>query len=251
MDGEVEFLEKLIGIPSVTCDVVAVNRAVAVVRERMSSHGVWCAAERMEDGRDALFASNDGIKTPDVLLCVHLDVVPADDPGQFMPRREGDLVFGRGSWDCKGHCTVACRLLSELKGKVSVGCIFSTDEETGRKSVASMLDRGYGARRLVIVLDCAPYALTTRHKGLELDEENPVLVDFLGRMRAKWPEREVGFLHLKCYTDAVPLQRLGLPTLVFGAEGYGSHAAEEHVRISSLDETFDLLADYLRERFAR
>ena len=251
MNGHIEFLEKLIGISSVTCDVAAVNRAVAVVRERMSSHGVWCAAERMEDGRDALFASNDGSTTPDVLLCVHLDVVPADCPDMFVPRRKGDLVFGRGAWDCKGHCIVACRLLDELKGKVSVGCIFSTDEETGRKSVAEMLDRGYGARRLVIVLDCVPYALTTRHKGLEIDETNAVLLVFLGRMRAKWPEREVGFVHLECYTDAAPLQRLGLPTLVFGAEGCGSHAAEEHVRISSLDETFDLLADYLREGFAR
>ena len=103
----------------------------------------------------------------------------------------------------------------------------------------------------MIVLDCAPYALTTRHKGLELDEANPVLVDFLGRMRAKWPEREVGFLHLKCYTDAVPLQRLGVPTLVFGAEGGGSHTSEEYVKISSLGETFDLLSAYLRDRFAR
>ena len=251
MDGDLEFLEKLIGVPSVTGDVAAVNRAVAIVCERMESQGVWCAAERMEDGRDALFASNDGLATPDVLLCVHLDVVPADCSDMFIPRREGDLVFGRGSWDCKGHCTVACRLLSELKGKVSVGCIFSTDEETGRKSVAAMLDRGYGARRLVIVLDCAPYALTTRHKGLELDEANPVLVDFIGRMRIKWPEREVGFLHLKCYTDAVPLQRLGVPTLVFGAEGGGSHTSEEYVKISSLGETFDLLSAYLRDRFAR
>ena len=251
MDGEVEFFEKMIGVPSVTSDVDAVNRAVAVVYERMRSKGVWCAVERMEDGRDALFASNNRTKTPDALLCVHLDVVPAESPDMFVPRRAGDLVFGRGAWDCKGHCTVACRLLDELKGTVSVGCIFSTDEETGRKSVAEMLDRGYGARRLVIVLDCVPYALTTRHKGLELEETNAVLLEFLGRMRAKWPEREVGFLHLKCYTDAAPLQRLGLPMLVFGAEGCGSHTPEEYVKISSLGETFDLLADYLRDRFAR
>ena len=88
MDGDLEFLEKLIGVPSVAGDVAAVNRAVAIVCERMESQGVWCAVERMEDGCDVAFASNDGLAKPDVLLCVHLDVVPADCPDMFIPPSE-------------------------------------------------------------------------------------------------------------------------------------------------------------------
>ena len=48
---------------------------------------------------------------------------------------------------------LCARLMRELKGKVSVGAIFGSDEEIGGASTSFMMDKGYGASKLVIVLD--------------------------------------------------------------------------------------------------
>ena len=61
---------------------------------------------------------------------------------------------------------LCARLMRELKGNVSVGAIFGSDEEIGGASTAFMLDKGYGASKMVIVLDSEQFAITTRQKGL-------------------------------------------------------------------------------------
>lgn len=159
-------LEDLIRIPSVSADIPEVNRAVRYLRRELESDGLFCTVERDAKGREILFAATERTKTPDVLLSAHLDVMPAQTPELFAPRRENGRIYGRGASDCKEHCILAARLMRELKGKVSVGCLFGSDEETGGASTALMLARGYGARELVIVLDSEQYAITTWQKGL-------------------------------------------------------------------------------------
>ena len=164
--NDAELLEGLIRIPSVSADIPQVNRAVRFLRDRLSDDGLFCSVETMPDGREVLFAATVETKKPDVLLSAHLDVVPAQSPDQFVPRRENGRIYGRGASDCKEHCVLAARLMRELKDKVSVGCIFGSDEEMGGTSTSFMLDGGYGAKRLVIVMDSEQYAITTRQKGL-------------------------------------------------------------------------------------
>ena len=136
------------------------------MRDRLSSGGMSCRIEMMDGGREVLFASNDGTVTPDVLFSAHLDVVEAQDLSQFVPRRENGRLYGRGASDCKEHCVLVARLMRELKGRVSAGCIFGSDEEIGGCSTAFMMEKGYGARKLVVVLDSEQYVITTRQKGL-------------------------------------------------------------------------------------
>ena len=258
---DIEFLKELIRIPSVSDCVAEVNRAVDLVSGRLAQEGLTCWEEVTEDARKAVFVSTDGTKRPDVLLAVHVDVVPAQRPDQFEPREEDGRICGRGAWDCKGHCLLALRLLRRLKNRVSVGCAFSSDEEICGISAGVLLDRGYGARRLVVVLDSVPYALTTSQKGsakyahkaepVILDETEPRLLEFRDCMREKWPGRRIGFCSINGFTDAHHYRRLGLPMLIIGVEGEGSHEANESVRLDSLSEYEDLLADYLLCRFAR
>jgi succinyl-diaminopimelate desuccinylase len=66
----------------------------------------------------------------------HYDVVPASRPEQFMPRVEGDTLFGRGSSDMKSGLVsmlFAARAFRktgmDLDGRVSL--MFVPDEETG------------------------------------------------------------------------------------------------------------------------
>ena len=159
-------LEKLIRIPSVSSNIVEVNRAVDFLDGELGRDGLYRQIETMPDGRRVLFAANESTKRPDVLLSAHLDVVPEKDPSQFVPRRENGRIYGRGASDCKEHVVLCARLMRELKGRVSIGAIFGSDEEIGGMSTAFMLDKGYGAAKMVIVLDSEQFAITTRQKGL-------------------------------------------------------------------------------------
>ena len=159
-------LEKLIRIPSVSSNIVEVNRAVDFLDGELRRDGLYRQIETMPDGRRVLFAANESTKRPDILLSAHLDVVPEKDPSQFVPRRENGRIYGRGASDCKEHVVLCARLMRELKGRVSIGAIFGSDEEIGGMSTAFMLDKGYGAAKMVIVLDSEQFAITTRQKGL-------------------------------------------------------------------------------------
>ncbi|NLX48809.1 MAG: M20 family metallopeptidase [Methanospirillum sp.] len=93
----------------------------------------------------------------DLLLCGHLDVVPAlGETWSFDPFageiREG-YVLGRGSTDMKGGCAA---LLAGLEEAVAhghdlsrIGVAFVCDEETGGDGVRHLLDRG-----LIAPCDC-------------------------------------------------------------------------------------------------
>ena len=159
-------LEKLIRIPSVSSNIVEVNKAVDFLDGELGRDGLYRQIETMPDGRRVLFAANESTKRPDILLSAHLDVVPEKDPSQFVPRRENGRIYGRGASDCKEHVVLCARLMRELKGRVSIGAIFGSDEEIGGMSTAFMLDKGYGAAKMVIVLDSEQFAITTRQKGL-------------------------------------------------------------------------------------
>ena len=159
-------LEKLIRIPSVSSNIIEVNRAVDFLDGELGRDGLYRQIETMPDGRRVLFAANESTRRPDILLSAHLDVVPEKDPSQFVPRRENGRIYGRGASDCKEHVVLCARLMRELKGRVSIGAIFGSDEEIGGMSTAFMLDKGYGAAKMIIVLDSEQFAITTRQKGL-------------------------------------------------------------------------------------
>ena len=165
-ESDLVLLEKLIRIPSVSSNIVEVNKAVDFLDGELGRDGLYRQIETMPDGRRVLFAANESTKRPDILLSAHLDVVPEKDPSQFVPRRENGRIYGRGASDCKEHVVLCARLMRELKGRVSIGAIFGSDEEIGGMSTAFMLDKGYGAAKMVIVLDSEQFAITTRQKGL-------------------------------------------------------------------------------------
>lgn len=73
-----------------------------------------------------------------LLLCGHVDVVPALDAGWANPPFSGKIddryVHGRGATDMKGGCAsilAACEVLADREGAVPAGLVFVCDEETG------------------------------------------------------------------------------------------------------------------------
>ena len=96
--------------------------------------------ERVEivspDAPRAAVAAWVGDPGPTLYFHGHYDVVPAAQPSQFMPRVEGDAMFGRGTSDMKSGLVsmlFAAKAIREagvhLNGRI--GLLFVPDEETG------------------------------------------------------------------------------------------------------------------------
>lgn len=164
---DVDFLQELVAIPSVSTDIPQVNRAVQAMKAYLEKRGVFCVIEHMPDGHEMLYASITPGKGHDFVVAPHLDVVPAADPAQFTMKRDGDRVIGRGTYDCKGRAVVVAETLCTLAGKnLSVGCIFGADEEIGGFTTRWMaVDKGYAPQKMAIVADAGYGQVFYAHKG--------------------------------------------------------------------------------------
>jgi succinyl-diaminopimelate desuccinylase len=130
----------------------------------LEREGVGTRVECMGERR-VLYAASALDETPRILVSVHLDVVPAPDD-LFVLRHENGRLLGRGTHDCLGNAVIAARALVRLADRPGVGVVFSTDEETGGDTSTFMVQRGYGARELVIMIDAMAYAVVVAQKGM-------------------------------------------------------------------------------------
>ncbi|MCF7854005.1 MAG: M20/M25/M40 family metallo-hydrolase [Candidatus Pacebacteria bacterium] len=161
----VDLLAELMRFQPVTDNLEQVNALADFARKYLTQAGVHTSVEELA-GRRVLYAATVADKECDILLNAHLDVVPADNTMFTLTQADGWLR-GRGTHDCLGNCALIMQTLIKLKNAdVSVGAIFSTDEETGGATTKAMVDRGYRARRLVLVCDGSGYSLVTAQKGV-------------------------------------------------------------------------------------
>lgn len=151
-----ELLCDLVRMPSVSDDISEVNKCVDFLCAKLEAEGLFCAKETF-DGVKALWASNVADKRPDLMVVVHLDVVPVDSSDEFNPVIDGDRMIGRGTFDCKGQAVAAIAALLDVAADKSsgatMGVLFATDEETGGHTTGWMVDRGYGASKAALVYD--------------------------------------------------------------------------------------------------
>ncbi len=160
-----ELIQDLIRCKPVSSNIPAVNQATEIMHNYLESNGLYCTLEEFE-GRKILFASTVPGKTPDVLLNAHLDVVPAASDSQFVPEERDGKIFGRGSADCLGNAVVLAQVLIALKGKASAGAIFTADEEIGGNTTRYMVEQGYSAGKIILILDGSPFVIVRAQKGI-------------------------------------------------------------------------------------
>ncbi|HHH12351.1 MAG TPA: M20 family peptidase, partial [Candidatus Moranbacteria bacterium] len=107
----------------------------------------------------------------DIILCGHLDVVPAEEE-MFQPRLSDGKLFGRGAADMKSGCAVLLHLMKEFarRKKPSLALILTTDEEVGGRCGVGYLTGEVGYRAgAVIIPDCGGEStsqLVLRNKGV-------------------------------------------------------------------------------------
>ncbi len=203
MNDSLELLKELIRCKPVSDRIDCVNRAESVMRNYLESKGLYCVTEQI-DGRSVLYASTLPGKVQDILLNAHLDVVPAPDE-MFEPVEKDGRLYARGSADCLGNAVCIAEILCRCAGKASVSAFFTADEEIGGSTTAAMVERGYAARKMVLILDAAPYSIAHAQKGIltltlrahgkgghssepwRLDNPIDRLVDGYVKLREAWP----------------------------------------------------------------
>ena len=165
MNIPLDLLKKLIRCKPVSDRIDQVNAAESVMRNYLESKGLYCVTEQI-DGRSVLYASTLPGKVQDFLLNAHLDVVPAPEE-MFEPVEKDGRLHAGGSSDCLGNAVCIAEVLCRCAGKASVSAFFTADEEIGGSTTAAMVEKGYGARKMAIILDAAPYAIAHAQKGME------------------------------------------------------------------------------------
>ena len=152
IDCYIELLCELIRMRPQSRDIPAVNRVQRRVQEFLTEKGIYCTMEK--DGeREVLFAATTPGKVQDILLCAHLDVVPAEDESQYEPYMTEGFLYGRGSSDCMGNAIAIIKAMCTAPAGASIGCIFTGDEEIGGGTTAYMVKQGYSARKLGLIMD--------------------------------------------------------------------------------------------------
>lgn len=136
-----ELTRHLISLPSVTGDE---QLAVDWMKQLFTKWGWEYETIAVTDNRENLFVS---FGTPEIVFTTHLDVVPAPDT-LFVPRLEGDRLYGRGACDAKGIAATMLVTARELQeqGADNFGILFVVGEEVSgdgaRKAATVLKNRG-------------------------------------------------------------------------------------------------------------
>lgn len=124
----------LVAIPSVAGDTKALNAAVDYIAALLSGHPN-ITIERFESNNVPSLLAYYGPVRParfDTILNAHVDCVPGK-PEQFIPRLEGNRLYGRGVYDMKAAAIIMTDvfLQHQPEARRPIGLQIVADEEMG------------------------------------------------------------------------------------------------------------------------
>lgn len=123
-------LSKLISFKTVYPNYEEVEKCINFIKEYFKDSNLYI--EEFSKNKDkSILISNTEDKRLDVLFVGHLDVVPEEAEDQFTAQIIDNKLYGRGSFDMKGHDAVMINLLKENKFNCKVGLLLTSDEERG------------------------------------------------------------------------------------------------------------------------
>lgn len=139
-----EYLETLVSFHPVSQDQKSVLRLLEYVGNHLKKRG-FKTQILTYNGIVNLYASPSGKKHSKVLLQAHVDVVPGGEPF----RVEGDICYGRGTYDMLFATAAYMKLADELYEQdieCDIAFMFSGDEELGGSNgVQTFLEDGFTA----------------------------------------------------------------------------------------------------------
>lgn len=131
-----EVLGTLVEFPTLTSDQETNREALGYVSEYLSERGMF--VEYLESGgyRSLVATTRVGAKDSPVMIASHMDVVAVTSPAEFIPRQEGDRLYGRGMLDMKFNIETCMSIVDDLASEGTLGdydfsVVITTDEEIG------------------------------------------------------------------------------------------------------------------------
>ncbi len=163
-----QLLESLVRFPTVSGDDATNLAALDWIHQQLAELPLTIH-RYTHQSRPSLIATTRPTKTPKLWLVGHLDVVPAS-PELFEPRRDGNRLIGRGTYDMKSGLAVFIALLQQLADDLphyDLGLMITTDEEIGgHDGVKWLLEQGYSGNVALIPDGGLNWAIETGAKGM-------------------------------------------------------------------------------------
>lgn len=167
----VDLASQLIRLPTTADRPDLLKQAVELVASLFSDLPGLAIKRYEQNGKPSLVILTKDTLEPDILLCGHLDVVPAEEK-MFGPAVRDGRLYGRGACDMKSGAAVLISLMRHFAQspiQASLGLMLTTDEECGGANGVGWLVKEKGYRtKLAIIPDGgnAPDQVITKNKGL-------------------------------------------------------------------------------------
>ena len=119
------------------------------------------------NGHRSIVIANTKDKDLDIIFCGHIDVVPGNDE-QFNPVIKDNKMYGRGTFDMKGHDAVMIEIMKNLNTNYKVALFLTTDEEDGGFNGTDLLlnKEGYTSKFAIIPDGGNDFDLVVEEKGV-------------------------------------------------------------------------------------
>lgn len=168
-----KLLTELVAIPSVSSDIPQLHAVIDRIYTEFADIPWVYIVKDVANTKPYILVSNYDTsvdKKADILLSGHVDVVPASEDDQFVPRVEWDKMYARGTIDMKAMCTVMISTMQELLQTSytdkKVMLMLTTDEEIGWETVGTLVGQWYSGD-IVLVPDAGDTkTVITSGKGI-------------------------------------------------------------------------------------
>ncbi len=169
MDEAVKLLSELVRFRTTEGNPEGISKCADFIVKCLKRKGIFVNVHE-RNGKISIVATLEKTKKPDLFFNAHFDVVPA--PLQlFVPKIDGDRLYGRGSEDCKAQVAILMLLLlhfSAQKKKPSIGIMLTSDEEVGGHDGVEYLlsELGYSSKFALVADGGDDFDIVTRHKAI-------------------------------------------------------------------------------------
>lgn len=166
-DSMLKLISDLVSFKTVYSNLDEFDKCISYVKQYFEGTDL-IIKEYEQNKAKSVVISNCDCMDFDIILCGHLDVVPADDH-MFNVRQEGSILYGRGVGDMKGQDAVMMKLMKNLNTDKKVALFLTTDEErSGEDGVGMLFKKGYNAK-IGIIPDGGPnFELVIEEKAVLL-----------------------------------------------------------------------------------
>ena len=160
-----KLLKDLIEFKTVT-DLNEFNKCFNYIKDYLKDSNLYIK-EYSFDNKTSLVVSNTKSKKLDIIFCGHIDVVPGNNK-QFKAKVVGNKMYGRGTYDMKGHDAVMIKLMKNLNTNFKVALFLTSDEEMGGFKGTDILlnKKGYTCKLAIVPDGGNNFNLVEEEKGV-------------------------------------------------------------------------------------